>query len=765
MSPGTVEAIIRWQQQSSLGRCEGITFHGGEPLIPGAPFYRKVLPLLHENLSLQKVAYSVQSNLWLLSDELCKLFLQYHVSLSTSLDGPETINDAQRGKGNFQKTMTGIQYARSRGLDAGCICTFTSRSASQANKVFDFFMEQGMGLSIHAALQPLGSLDNDLVLAPESYGKLLTDLFQRYLKTADRIRIHSLDAMCRSISAGMGGICTFTDCLGHYYAIDPEGWIYPCQRMAGMTAFRLGNVHDCPTMSDLEQAPVWKAMKMREEIILEKCKGCPHLTYCLGGCPYNVLAVNESLLGNDPRDPYCPAYKQVFEMITEHALAEVFSEENLTSIMKEGITRNGLLQKGKLLQIMCGGPHPQETARQARMTLAAAALGACRTPEAALAKLELAGAVTDHAVALANLRTLRKQLDTQSAKSLSNLYLHVTNTCNLTCRHCYAVSNEPDEPVSMKIEKIDCLVRQAAKEGFDKIVITGGEPLMHPQRKVLLNTLAALRQIIKPMKMTLRTNLAYPMSDECMNLLLRAVDEIVVSLDGNQSSHDAQRGEGTYTLTVENLRRLRVLQGGCNAAITLAASLIQSQIEGPEAESVRLLGEELGFSTQFKPILPLGRGSELDLKLTLCDSPSQGFEKLACHGRIASTCGLGMNLFIGPDGSAYPCHALMLPRHYLGNAVKEGLAHILISNGAYRAVTVDSNGKCNTCALRYLCGGFCRAWGDREIPDAPPCDCKALYKRAEDILRAALEVMGITAEKWEYAGLPSFESQTKAIDR
>ena len=122
----TVHAAADWQNSfHDKDRLE-ITFHGGEPLATGAGFYREALPLLHDGLSSRNVRFAVQSNLWLLTDELCSLFKAHGVSIGTSLDGPEEINDAQRGPGYFRRTMAGMELARAHGLDVGCISTFTA---------------------------------------------------------------------------------------------------------------------------------------------------------------------------------------------------------------------------------------------------------------------------------------------------------------------------------------------------------------------------------------------------------------------------------------------------------------------------------------------------------------------------------------------------------------------------------------------------------------------------------------------------------------
>lgn len=760
----TLEAVVRWQQQSGNGKPLEITFHGGEPLMPGAAFYRMALPLLRDSLAPSQVRFAVQSNLWLLTDELCELFQEYRVSLGTSLDGPEPVNDAQRGAGYFQRTMAGIQRAREHGLNVGCICTFTAQSAGQAGEVLNFFLQQGLGFNVHAALHGLGDVSNEFALSPQAHGQLLVDLFERYLDNTARIRIGTLDAMARSISAGKGSICTFSDCLGHYLAVDPGGWIYPCQRMAGMTAFRLGNVHDCPTREHLEQAPIWQALRRRQERIAEACGDCPHLAYCRGGCPYNVLAANGGRLDSDLRDPHCPAYRPAFEAITERALDEVFSEQNLNAVAVEGTGRHGLLHKGPLLQIMRGSPHPQEVAQRARQAVAAAALAVCQTPEAALQRLEQAGVITNSTAALGSLRSLRTHLDMQSQKRLMNAYLHITNACNLACRHCYAASRKPEGASSMAVEEIAGLVRQAAESGFAKVVITGGEPLMHPRREALLEALSDLRQAVKPVQIALRTNLAYPLTQQLADRLLSAADEVVVSVDGDHTSHDAQRGKGSYTRTVHNLRALLAHRAQSNrlarpgiqpvAQISLAATLEAAQMEGPEGDAVRALGEELDLRVRIKPVLPLGRGAALQVSPAFYSSLDEDAESLANRARPASTCGLGMNLYVGADGTCYPCYALMARRHFLGNAVQDGLMRVLAANDAYRQITVDSNRGCRACTLRYLCGGYCRAWSEGNDPDAPSPNCEALYARAARILISALEVLEVSTAGWRSAGLP-----------
>jgi uncharacterized protein len=368
MGRETLEAVVEWQgalaaeSAAEQGTLE-TTFHGGEPLVAGARWYREALPLLRDGLAPRRVRFAAQSNLWLLTDELCELFREYGVSLGTSLDGPEAINDAQRGAGYFAKTMAGIERARAHGIDVGAICTFTAGSVRQAPEIFDFFVREGLNFSVHAALPSLRYPEADRwSITPEAHGELLVGLLDRYLENLTRVRISTLDSMARSVSAGRGGICTFGECLGGYLAVGPDGAIYPCQRFAGMDEYRVGDVAARPSLAELKASPVWQAFAAREEHVKEACGDCAYFGFCKGGCPYNALVGAGGVLAPTSRDPHCASYRRTFDAITERAMAEMFSPENLDAVVERPDPELGLMRHGPLLSIMRDGPHPYETA-------------------------------------------------------------------------------------------------------------------------------------------------------------------------------------------------------------------------------------------------------------------------------------------------------------------------------------------------------------------------------------------------------------------
>ena len=98
-----INQIVDWLKDFRDDKIH-FTFHGGEPLLAGYDYYEYALEKLSSLDNFE--GFSLQSNIWLLTEELIDLFKEYSVVISTSIDGPREINDFQRGKGYFDKTMS-----------------------------------------------------------------------------------------------------------------------------------------------------------------------------------------------------------------------------------------------------------------------------------------------------------------------------------------------------------------------------------------------------------------------------------------------------------------------------------------------------------------------------------------------------------------------------------------------------------------------------------------------------------------------------------
>ena len=337
MSIETIQDVVEWLKDFRDDPVT-FTFHGGEPLLAGADFYRKALPMLSQELAHLSPNFALQTNLWKMTPELAEVLAEHKIPIGSSLDGPQELNDLQRSEGYYEKTMAGYELAKEHGLQVQFICTFTSYSVQFKEEIFNYFLENGLTLKLHPALPSLRSDDpNRWALSPEVYGDLLVYLLDKYLENLDRIEVRNISDYCRCVFTGRGTVCTFVDCMENTFAVGPDGSLYPCYRFVGMPEYVMGNVRDHPSREDLAGSTPGLRMRQFKEYVDRECKSCKHIRYCRGGCPYNAIAPNNGEIKGV--DPHCIAYRRIFDEISDR-----FNKEMMGSFgmgMGMGITGPG----------------------------------------------------------------------------------------------------------------------------------------------------------------------------------------------------------------------------------------------------------------------------------------------------------------------------------------------------------------------------------------------------------------------------------------
>jgi uncharacterized protein len=267
-----------------------------------------------------------------MTDELAELFSEYNIPIGSSLDGPEELNNFQRGEGYYERTMRGYEIAKAHGLKVSFSSTFTSYSIDYKEDIFNFFLEKGLTLKLHPALPSLRSEDpSKWAIDPEKYGELLIYLLDKYLENMGEIEIMNIDHLCKCVLTRRGTVCTYVDCMGDTFAVGPDGSIYPCYRFVGMPEYVMGNVHDHPTVEDLSESAPAKLLDEFKDYVDKECKRCSYVKFCRGGCPYNALKINEETNKAEISgvDPHCEAYKIIFKEITDRVNKEFLSSQGM----------------------------------------------------------------------------------------------------------------------------------------------------------------------------------------------------------------------------------------------------------------------------------------------------------------------------------------------------------------------------------------------------------------------------------------------------
>ena len=284
--------------------------------------------------------------------------------------------------------------------------------------------------------------------------------------------------------------------------------------------------------------------------------------------------------------------------------------------------------------------------------------------------------------------------------------------------------------------------------------------MLHPEFDQLA---AAMRHAMSDrpeMQTTLRTNLALPLHEEQLKAVAASFERVIVSLDGSETSHDARRGVGSYGRTLANIKHFLRIAPRRN--ISLHATLPYSNAKGEDGMHLEQLAADLGVKVTFRQLLPLGRADNKREEIIYNPIWEPGnFEKSVVYQMVRSSCGVGQNLYVEPDGTAFLCYAWKVPQSNLGQVRDAASLVEVLENPAFiqsRSFTVDENSKCKHCDLRYLCGGICRVWYTKdkdesfEFNSAPP-DCAAFYQRQKDLLLLALDYLEVPVSSWDRVGL------------
>jgi radical SAM protein with 4Fe4S-binding SPASM domain len=165
-----------------------------------------------------------------------------------------------------------------------------------------------------------------------------------------------------------------------------------------------------------------------------------------------------------------------------------------------------------------------------------------RTPEAD----ELVRTCLDEGIV--NITAARHPLTVPSAPrppTLRFLLVHITDRCNLKCRHCFLGKPQGG---SLEIEEILRLAGEfTALQGM-RFIVSGGEPLLHPRFRELNEAIGDY-----PFRAILLTNGTLIDGETARALRFH---EVQISIDGLEESHDLIRGRGSYRRALNALELL-----------------------------------------------------------------------------------------------------------------------------------------------------------------------------------------------------------------
>ncbi|HIU64174.1 MAG TPA: thioether cross-link-forming SCIFF peptide maturase [Candidatus Avacidaminococcus intestinavium] len=274
---------------------------GGEPLVnPEVVKHVISYARQREKETGKNIKLTLTTNGTLLKDEMIEFLNEQRVMLVLSLDGKKETHDAMRPfpnkTGSYDAAVRGFKKVidSRHGKNYYLRGTYTHYDPYFAEAVLDM-AKIGKEISVEPVVgvdEPYVLTESDLPILMEEYDKLARIYLERRHagKAFDffhfNVALDNGPCVAKRL-AGCGA--------GHeYYAITPEGDIYPCHQFVGREEYKLGNLETGILKQELVK-------KFRHTHVMTKpaCSECWARFFCSGGCHANA-----DLLNGDIAKPY-----------------------------------------------------------------------------------------------------------------------------------------------------------------------------------------------------------------------------------------------------------------------------------------------------------------------------------------------------------------------------------------------------------------------------------------------------------------------------
>ena len=278
-----------------------VDFFGGEPLMN----FDVVKELVAYARSIEKdhgknFRFTLTTNGVLIDDDVIDFANKEMSNVVLSLDGRKEVHDRFRvdynGKGSWEKIVPKFQKlveARD-GKNYYMRGTFTHHNPDFLEDIKEMlslgFKELSMEPVVCAADDPSALTDEDIAVVMKQYEDLAELMLKKHKEGDDFTFYHYMIDL-------KGGPCIYKRISGcgsgtEYMAVTPWGDLYPCHQFVGEEKYKLGDVWNGVTNTEIQNEFAECNVYTREE-----CRKCWARLYCSGGCAANAYHATGSVKG------------------------------------------------------------------------------------------------------------------------------------------------------------------------------------------------------------------------------------------------------------------------------------------------------------------------------------------------------------------------------------------------------------------------------------------------------------------------------------
>ena len=340
ISDEMLKRFIRNYIAAQPGNDVHFLWQGGEPMLMGLPFYRKVVQLQQAYSNGKQIHNAIQTNGTLISEPWCAFFQKHHFLVGVSLDGPQRIHDAHRklygGGSSFSTVQNGIRLMQRCHVEFNITACVTRESAASPLEIYHFFKDLGAaylqfapiverlpdGVESAAGLrhaQPDHHLEaapamHPASVTPEGYGSFLCTIFDEWIREdIGTVYVMNFEWALERWMGLPASYCIFGKQCGNALAVEHNGDVYACDHFV-YPDYLLGNLADL-SPTELLKKQVQLGFAQKKADLPQKCLLCSYRFACEGECPKNRILPT----ADGKRQNYlCQGYQTYFHHIAPY---------------------------------------------------------------------------------------------------------------------------------------------------------------------------------------------------------------------------------------------------------------------------------------------------------------------------------------------------------------------------------------------------------------------------------------------------------------
>ena len=302
-------------------------FHGGEPLLE----FEKIMALMeytNEEIAngSRRVAYQLQTNGTLMTDEIAAALKQNNVWVGLSLDGvTENSNSCRgyRGGGDSSaRALNGLDILLDHNVPCSVTSVVTKNNVDHLSEIFRFLVSKGVTamnfIPVMKRIEDDARFSQEMEISPDQLFEgtipMVRELMEVHRSGKRKVNVYNIGGIVANLTnRNTIYMCARSPCGGGrgMLTIDVTGDVYACDDFFGIPEYNCGNMNE-EEISAIIENPGMKRFRKRTVDSVPVCSQCEWKRICCSGSIPSACSPY-----GDQRQPshYCSYYQRIIKYL------------------------------------------------------------------------------------------------------------------------------------------------------------------------------------------------------------------------------------------------------------------------------------------------------------------------------------------------------------------------------------------------------------------------------------------------------------------